>query len=86
MDGLPTPRRYWSIIAIWLAISMAVLDGSIVNVALPTIAAELDTSAAMSIWIINAYQLAITALLLLLELMPTVLELFRTTPPLLTIN
>jgi len=43
---------------------MAVLDGSIANVALPTIARELGASAATSIWIINAYQLAITALLL----------------------
>lgn len=64
MDGLPAPRRYWSATAIWLAIGMAVLDSSIANVALPTIAAELDTSAAASIWIINGYQLAITALLL----------------------
>ncbi|MEJ0098749.1 MAG: MFS transporter [Pseudomonadota bacterium] len=63
-DGLPTPRRYWSILAIWLAVTMAVLDGSIANVALPTIAAELHAPAAVSIWIINAYQLAITALLL----------------------
>jgi DHA2 family multidrug resistance protein-like MFS transporter len=63
-DGLPTPRRYWSVIAIWLAISMAVLDSSIANVALPTIAGEINATAATSIWIINAYQLAITALLL----------------------
>jgi MFS transporter, DHA2 family, multidrug resistance protein len=64
LDGLPKPRRYWSVLAIWLAIAMAVLDSSIANIALPTIAAELDTPAAVSIWIINAYQLAITALLL----------------------
>jgi DHA2 family multidrug resistance protein-like MFS transporter len=64
VDGLPKPRRYWSVLAIWLAIAMAVLDSSIANIALPTIAAELDTPAATSIWIINAYQLAITALLL----------------------
>ncbi len=51
-------------LAIWLAISMAVLDSVIANVALPTIAQELRVSAARSIWIINAYQLAITALLL----------------------
>jgi DHA2 family multidrug resistance protein-like MFS transporter len=43
---------------------MAVLDSSIANVALPTIAGELHASAAVSIWIINAYQLAITTLLL----------------------
>ncbi len=64
VDGLPRPRRYWSVLAIWLAISMAILDSSIANVALPTIARELDAPAALSIWIINAYQLAITALLL----------------------
>src|SRR5262245_1427346 len=28
-DGLPIPRRYFSILAIWLAIFMAVLDGAI---------------------------------------------------------
>jgi MFS transporter, DHA2 family, multidrug resistance protein len=64
VDGLPTPRRYWSVVAIWLAIAMAVLDSVIANVALPTIAAELNAPAAVSIWVINAYQLAITALLL----------------------
>ena len=64
MDGLPPPRRYWSVLAIWLAISMAVLDSTIINVALPTIAGQLNASAATSIWVINAYQLAITALLL----------------------
>ena len=63
-DGLPVPRRYWSAATIWLAIAMAVLDGSIANVALPTIAKELGASPATSIWVINAYQLAITVLLL----------------------
>ena len=63
-DGLPKPRRYWAVLAIWLAISMAVLDSSIANVALPTVARELHAPAALAIWIINAYQLAITALLL----------------------
>jgi DHA2 family multidrug resistance protein-like MFS transporter len=51
-------------LAIWLAISMAVLDSVIANVALPTIAREVQASEATSIWIINSYQLAITALLL----------------------
>jgi DHA2 family multidrug resistance protein-like MFS transporter len=41
-----------------------VLDSSIANIALPTIAAELKAPASLSIWVINAYQLAITALLL----------------------
>jgi DHA2 family multidrug resistance protein-like MFS transporter len=63
-DGLPVPRRYWSVAAIWLAMTMTVLDGTIANVALPTIAGELHASAASSIWIVNAYQLAITVTLL----------------------
>jgi DHA2 family multidrug resistance protein-like MFS transporter len=63
-DGLPIPRRYWSAAAIWLALSMAVLDGAIANVALPTIARELGASPSMSVWVINAYQLTITVLLL----------------------
>ncbi|RAK56905.1 MFS transporter [Phenylobacterium deserti] len=63
-DGLPTPRRYWSVLTIWLAMSMSVLDGAIANVALPTIAQELNASPASSIWIVNAYQLAITVCLL----------------------
>lgn len=63
-DGLPTPRRYWAIAAVWLAMTMSVLDGAIANVALPTIAGELHATAASSIWIVNAYQLAITITLL----------------------
>ena len=63
-DGLPVPRRYWSVISIWLALTMAVLDGAIANVALPVIAHQLGASPAASVWVINAYQLTITVLLL----------------------
>jgi DHA2 family multidrug resistance protein-like MFS transporter len=63
-DGLPLPRRYWAIAAIILAIVMSVLDSTIVNIALPSIAREFKVSAAASIWVVNAYQLAILMLLL----------------------
>jgi len=63
-DGLPTPRRYWSIAAVWLALTMAVLDASIANVALPAIARDLRADPAEAIWIVNAYQLAIVVALL----------------------
>ena len=63
-DGLPLPRRYWAIAAIILAIVMSVLDSTIVNIALPSIAREFNVSAAASIWVVNAYQLAILMLLL----------------------
>ncbi len=63
-DGLPTPRRYWSVAAIWLTLAMAVLDASIANVALPAIARDLHAPAAEAIWVVNAYQLAIVVSLL----------------------
>jgi MFS transporter, DHA2 family, multidrug resistance protein len=63
-DGLATPQRYWAAATIWLALTLSVLDGSIANVALPTIAADLNAPPAESIWIVNAYQLAIVISLL----------------------
>ncbi|MBW8785034.1 MAG: MFS transporter [Novosphingobium sp.] len=48
---------------------MAVLDSAIANIALPTIAHQLHAPPATSIWVINAYQLAITVLLLPLAAM-----------------
>jgi MFS transporter, DHA2 family, multidrug resistance protein len=63
-DGLPTPRRYWAIAVIILAIAMSVLDSTIVNVALPSIAREFSASPEASVWVVNAYQLAILTLLL----------------------
>jgi len=66
-DGLPVPQRYGAILAIALGITVAVLDGAIANVALPTIARELNASPAESIWIVNAYQLAIIISLLSLS-------------------
>jgi DHA2 family multidrug resistance protein-like MFS transporter len=63
-DGLPLPQRYWAILTIALGIVMAVVDGSIANVALPTIAEDLKASPAFSIWIVNGYQLAVTISLL----------------------
>ena len=63
-DGLPVPQRYWAMLTVALAITMAVLDGAIANVALPTIATDVHASPADSIWVVNAYQLVITVSLL----------------------
>ncbi|WP_244827466.1 MFS transporter [Caballeronia sp. TF1N1] len=63
-QGLPLPQRYWAIAVVALGITLAVLDGAIANVALPTIARNLLASPADSIWIVNAYQLTITISLL----------------------
>ncbi len=70
-DGLPTPERRlftperrWAIAAIWLALTLTVVDASIANVALPAIAHQLHAADVDSIWVVNAYQLAIAVSLL----------------------
>jgi DHA2 family multidrug resistance protein-like MFS transporter len=63
-DGLHGAQRRLAVTAIALALIMAVLDGAIANVALPTIAAHLRTTPEASISVINAYQLAVTVMLL----------------------
>jgi DHA2 family multidrug resistance protein-like MFS transporter len=47
-----------------VAIFMAALDTSIANTALPTIAQDLNAQPADSVWIVNAYQLAVVVTLL----------------------
>jgi DHA2 family multidrug resistance protein-like MFS transporter len=68
-DGVPTPMRYYAMAAVILGISLSVLDATIVNLALPGIAHEMQASPARTIWIVNAYQLAILALLLPLAML-----------------
>jgi DHA2 family multidrug resistance protein-like MFS transporter len=63
-DGVPMPARIWAILSIGLGLSMAVMDSSIANIALPTIARDLRIAPAASIWVVNAYQLAVTISLL----------------------
>ncbi|WP_442782057.1 MFS transporter [Collimonas fungivorans] len=57
-DGLPGAARRVAIIVMILGTSMTVLDGSIVNVALPMIARSLQVDPAAAVWIANAYILA----------------------------
>ncbi|MCC5968486.1 MAG: MFS transporter [Pararhodobacter sp.] len=59
-DGLPVPRRYWAVLAITIGLFMAVIDGVSVNVALPTIAADFGVAESSAIWVVTAYQLAVT--------------------------
>jgi DHA2 family multidrug resistance protein-like MFS transporter len=64
LDGLPPGKRLWAITTVILAIAMASLDTSIANTALPTIARDVHASPAASIWVVNAYQLALVVSLL----------------------
>jgi MFS transporter, DHA2 family, multidrug resistance protein len=63
-DGLPPDRRLLAMVSLGVAVCMAVLDGSIANVALPTIASQLHATPASAIWVVNSYQLAVTISLL----------------------
>jgi len=47
-----------------IANSVSVLDATIANVALPTIAHDLSVSAASSVWVVNAFQIAVMVSLL----------------------
>ncbi len=63
-DGLPAPQFGWAVATLVLAVGMASLDTSIANTALPTIAQDVLASPAASVWVINAYQLALVVSLL----------------------
>ena len=50
--------------AVLMAVSLVTLDASMTNTALPAIGAGLQATPARSIWVVNAYQLAVVAALL----------------------
>lgn len=62
--GLLQPRRAVAICAVLTAMSLVVLDASMSNVALPTMARSLNTTPPMAILIITAYQTALVMALL----------------------
>ena len=61
----PCPNATLTLVASILASSLAFVDGSVVNVALPAMAADLGAEPAGLQWIVNAYLLPLSALLLL---------------------
>jgi DHA2 family multidrug resistance protein-like MFS transporter len=63
-DGLPTPRRYLAILAVSCGTMLAVLDGSIVTVALPTIAHDLQVNSSTTVLVVSLYQLTLVMTLL----------------------
>jgi EmrB/QacA subfamily drug resistance transporter len=62
---LGTARGRWVVAATVLGSSMAFLDATVVNVALPTIGQELHTSLAGLQWIVTSYTLTLAGLILL---------------------
>src|SRR5271156_888753 len=69
-DGAPAgatnyDRRWWILAVLGIAQLMVILDGTIVNIALPTAQHDLHFSNADRQWIVTAYSLAFGSLLLL---------------------
>jgi EmrB/QacA subfamily drug resistance transporter len=62
--GCPQRNKAWVLVVTILASTISYIDESVVNVALPTIEAELKTSAAVVQWLVNACMLSLTALVL----------------------
>ncbi len=57
-------KKYIAVIALQIVMIMTVLDVTVVNVALPVMAEEFHISNSSAVWIVTAYQLIITMLLL----------------------
>lgn len=57
-------RKWWTLVVVCVATFMLLLDITIVNVALPKIAADLHASFSDIQWVIDAYALTLAALLL----------------------
>jgi EmrB/QacA subfamily drug resistance transporter len=56
-------RKWWTLGAMCLALFMVMLDNTVVNVALPSIQSDLDTSISGLEWIVNGYTLSFAVLL-----------------------
>ncbi|MER5490130.1 MFS transporter [Streptomyces sp. NPDC002454] len=64
-SGAPPRALGWALVVIATAQLMVVLDGTITNIALPSIQTDLDLSASTLAWVVNSYALAFGGLLLL---------------------
>lgn len=57
-EGLPGRERGLAMAAVMTMTTMAVFDGSMINIALPQIARSLDTSLGATVWVSNGYLLS----------------------------
>ena len=64
IDGLPTPRRFYAILAMSFGTALVVIDGAIATVALPTIARDLGVDSSAAVLVVTIYQLVLVMTLL----------------------
>nr|WP_234039855.1 MFS transporter [Corynebacterium pygosceleis] len=58
------PRRWWGLTVLCFAIAILAIDTTVLNFAVPAIAADLDPSATQLLWIIDVYAFVLAALLI----------------------
>lgn len=58
------PRRWWALAVLAASLLVVVMDMTILNVALPEMAAELHLSSVSQLWVVDAYALALAGLLI----------------------
>ncbi len=62
--GLPLGRRIPAVIGSVLAVTMTMMDISLVNIALPAISRSVGATAGHTIWVVTAFQLGTIVALL----------------------
>lgn len=64
MSSIASSRRWLVLVAVSLGLFMALLDATIVNIAVPSIMKDLDATVSSVSWVLNVYNLALAVLFL----------------------
>src|SRR3954465_4944718 len=62
---VPDPRRWITLVIVLTAVLIAALDTTVLNVAIPTILRDFDTTLPKLQWVITGYSLTFAALLII---------------------
>ncbi|RYF49789.1 MAG: MFS transporter, partial [Comamonadaceae bacterium] len=63
-DATATPRRWLILAIVSMALLLIVIDVTVLYTALPTLTHDLQASSSAKLWIMNAYTVVVTGLLL----------------------
>src|SRR5688572_28223584 len=63
-DRTAYERRWWTLLVLCFSLIIIILDNTILNVAIPTLARELDADTSELQWIVDSYVLVFAGLLL----------------------
>ncbi|GHC24703.1 MFS transporter [Aidingimonas halophila] len=64
-DGLPGPERRLAVLVLVLGTLLAVIDTTMINIALPSIAHDLGVPGSRAVWVVSLFQVVCAAMLLL---------------------